>query len=112
MIESYSFGKIKVNSVTYTSDVILFPDHVQSDWWRIAGHKLHLEDIKGILKAKPEILVVGTGYFGLMKVLPETEEALKHEGIRVIVEKTKKAVKSYNNLSPSHRVIGAFHLTC
>jgi len=27
MIESYSFGRMKIDGVTYTSDLIIFPDH-------------------------------------------------------------------------------------
>ena len=112
MIESYGFGRMRINGVTYTSDLIVFPDRVKSDWWRIEGHKLRVEDLEEVLRVKPEILVVGTGYYGLMKVLPETEKQLRAEGIRLIMEKTEEAYKIYNKLSESKRVTGTFHLTC
>jgi len=112
MIESYSFGRMKIDGVTYTSDVIVLADRVKSDWWRIEGHRLDVEDLLEVFKAKPEILVVGTGYYGLMKVLPETEKRLHTEEIKLIAEKTEKAYKIYNELSKSSRVVGAFHLTC
>ena len=112
MIESYSFGRMKVNGVTHTSDLIVFPDHVKSDWWRTEGHELHVEDLDEVLKAKPEILVAGTGYFGLMKDLPETESRLRAEEVRLAAEKTGKAHKVYNSLSRPSRVVGVFHLTC
>jgi len=112
MIESYGFGRMRINGVTYTSDLIVFPDRVKSDWWRIEGHKLRVEDLEEVLRVKPEILVVGTGYYGFMKVLPKTEKHLQAEGIRLIAEKTEEAYKIYNKLSESNRVTGAFHLTC
>lgn len=112
MIESYSFGRMKINGITYTSDLIVFTDHVESDWWRIEGHKLHVEDLGEVLRAKPEILVVGTGYYGLMKIPQETEKILQTEGVRLVAEKTGEAYKIYNELSKSNRVVGAFHLTC
>ena len=112
MIESYSFGRMKIDGVTYTSDLILLTDLVKSDWWRIEGHKLHVEDLNEVLSAKPEILVVGTGYYGFMKIQSETEKHLQTEGIRLIAEKTGKAYKTYNELVKSNRVVGAFHLTC
>jgi hypothetical protein len=112
MIESYSFGRMTISGVTYTSDLIVFTDHVKSDWWRIEGHKLHVEDLAEVLRAKPEILVVGTGYYGLMKIPQETEKILQTEGVRLIAEKTGEAYKIYNELSKSNRVVGAFHLTC
>lgn len=112
MIESYGFGQMKVNGVTYTSDLIIFDDHVKSEWWRVEGHKLLIEDLVEVLKAKPEILVVGTGFYGFMKVPPETESGLQAEGIGLVAERTGKAHKIYNDLSRSRRVVGAFHLTC
>lgn len=34
MINSYDFGRIVVDGKAYTSDVIIFPDRVNSYWWR------------------------------------------------------------------------------
>lgn len=112
MIEFYDFGRMKINGVTYTTDLIIFREEVKPNWWRIEGHKLQIEDLRDILKEKPEILVVGTGYYGLMKIPPETEKQLQAEGIKLIAEKTGEAYKIYNKLSKSKRVAGAFHLTC
>jgi len=112
MINSYSFGRIVIDGKQYDADVIIFPDRVEDDWWRREGHQLTTEDLKQVLKEKPEVLVVGTGYAGLMKVLPETREYLKSEGIQLIAEKTRKACEIYNQLSKYKRVIAALHLTC
>jgi len=40
MIESYKFGEILIDGVTYTSDVIIYPDSVDFKWWRKEGHLL------------------------------------------------------------------------
>lgn len=112
MIESYGFGRMKIDGVTYTSDLILYADQVRDNWRRVEGHKLHVEDLKEILEAKPEILVVGTGYYGLMKIEPESKKRLEDSGIRLMARKTGEAYKIYNELSKSNRVVGAFHLTC
>lgn len=112
MIESYKFGQIVIDGKKYTTDVIIFPDRVEDGWWRKEGHRLFIDDIQEILKERPDILVVGTGYAGLMKIPTETEERLKSEGIQLIAENTRKACKTYNQLSKSRNVIAAFHLTC
>ena len=112
MIESYNFGQIVIDGKKYTKDVIIFPDRVKGSWSRKEGHRLSTEDIQEILKEKPEILVVGTGYAGLMKIAPETRERLQSEGIQLIAENTRKACKAYNQLSKSKKVVAAFHLTC
>ncbi len=112
MIESYSFGSMVIGGKEYTSDLIIYPDRIQSSWWRIEGHRLDIEDIKEILEAKPEVLVVGTGASGLVEIPEETERHIKSKGIRLIAQKTEEAYKTFNALAKSKKVIGAFHLTC
>jgi len=112
LIESYSFGKIVIDGKTYTSDVILYPGKVDDSWWRKSGHLLQREDLKDVIKYNPEVLIVGTGAYGLMKVLDETKQFLKSEGIELIVEETKKACKIYNELKGKKKVSAVFHLTC
>jgi len=112
MIESYDFGRIVINGKKFGSDVIIFADRIDGNWWRREGHTLSVDDLKEIVEAKPEVLVVGTGYSGLMKIHPETERYLKSLGIELIAAKTEKACKIYNDLSKSRGVVAALHLTC
>ena len=112
MIESYSFGSMVVDGKEYTNDLIIYPDHIQSSWWRIDGHRLDIEDIKEVLEVKPEVLVVGTGASGLVEIPEETEKHTGSKGIRLIAQRTEEAYKTFNELSKSKKVIGAFHLTC
>ncbi len=48
-IEHYSFGKIIINGKTYTSDVIIYPEKVDSSWWRKQGHSLYIDDLKDVI---------------------------------------------------------------
>jgi len=113
LIESYSFGNIVINGKKYTSDVIVFPNRVLDGWWRKEGHKLHIEDLEEVFKEKPEILVVGTGYSGLMRVPEEVKKYIESQGIEIIIENTRKAWKTFNKLlSEGRRVVAALHLTC
>jgi hypothetical protein len=111
-IDHYSFGKIVINSKTYTSDVIICPDSVDSSWWRTEGHYLQQVDLGMAVSAKPEVLVIGTGYSGVMVVPEETILFIKSKGIEVLVERTEKAVELYNSLSKARKVVAALHLTC
>ncbi len=111
-IEKYSFGKIVIDNEKYTNDVIIFPKRVKSDWWRIKGHFLQLKDIESILDENPEIVIFGTGAYGMMKIDPEVVSELQNKEITLIAEKTKKAVKIYNEKSAQSRVIAGLHLTC
>jgi len=112
IIDSYRFGQIVVNGKTYTSDVIIFPDRVNDNWRRKTSHQLHLDELSEAIAEKPEVLVVGTGASGLMEVLPEVEQRLEAQGIKLIAEPTGEACDIYNQLCHSQKVVAALHLTC
>ncbi|MFB0544205.1 MAG: Mth938-like domain-containing protein [Asgard group archaeon] len=112
MIESYGFGKIVIDAKTYTKDVIIFPDRVKDNWWRKEGHRLAKEDIEEVIREKPEVLVVGTGYYNKMSVPKETWEYIESHGIELKVAETGEARKLFNELSDKKKVVAALHLTC
>jgi len=112
IIDSYQFGLIVVNGRSYSSDVIIFPDRVKDNWWRKSGHQLCLEDIAEVMTENPEVLVVGTGASGLVKILPEVKQSLDAQGIKLIAKPTSEACNTYNQLCHSQRVVAALHLTC
>jgi hypothetical protein len=114
MIDTYEAGRlIRIDGRTYHSDVKIIGDEVRANWWRKAGHRLDRVDISDILEKRPDILVVGTGYAGMMQVPDATREALADQGIHMRVEKTDSAVRVFNRLHKEGRkVAGAFHLTC
>lgn len=112
-IDSYQFGKIVIDGVDYSSDVIILGDTVQSDWWRKQGHSLCTEDLNTILKAKPSVLVVGCGASGLMEVPDKTRQVLKEHDIQLEAHDSYKAVQKFNELSEAGvNVAAALHLTC
>jgi hypothetical protein len=118
-IEHYSFGNITVGGKSYTSDVIIYPERVDSSWWRKEGHNLQIEDLGNVIRAKPDILVIGTGASGVMKVPKETVTHLESRGIKVYAARTGEAVDLFNKLQSqtggggkAEVVVAALHLTC
>ena len=84
-IEEYDFGKIVVDGKTYSKDLILTRERIYPNWWRKEGHKLHLEDILEILeKEKPDVLIIGKGYYGYMEITEEVKRYLESRGIELI----------------------------
>ncbi len=112
VIDSYHFGQIVINGEKYSSDVIIFPDRIQDTWRRSKSHEINLEDIAGIITETPAVLLVGSGAAGLVKVLPEVQQSLENEGVKLIIEPTGKACDTYNQLSRVQKVVAALHLTC
>lgn len=113
VIESYAFGNIVIDGRRYTSDLIIFPDgKIVNGWWRKSGHLVTEADIAGLLAAKPEVIVVGTGASGMLKPARGMEEILEKKGIRMITAPCRQAINHFNALSPSKSVGACFHLTC
>jgi hypothetical protein len=113
IIGSYQFGRIDVDGHAYTSDVIITPERVVDTWWRQEGHKLAVADLADVVAAKPDIVVVGTGYLGRMAVGEEARRYLEAQGIRVRAARTRQAVQDFNQLQDQQtRVVAALHLTC
>ena len=67
-IDSYRFGEMLVNGRSYTSDLIIFNDRIEDQWWRENGHMVMLQDLNDVLSADPDVLVVGRGKLGAMKI--------------------------------------------
>jgi hypothetical protein len=111
-VESYRFGHMVVDGEEHTNDLILLPDRVISNWWRDQGHRLSIADLQEVFNAQPEVLVVGTGANGGMRVPQETRQAIREAGIELEVAKTGQAWKRYNDLQQERATAGAFHLTC
>jgi len=112
MFNSYSFGNITIDGKKFTKDLIIYPDYINFNWRRKTGHLLTEEDITEILDFKPEVLIIGTGSKGLMKVDGMLKEKLKVLGIEFIIKKTTEAVKGYNLIYKNKKVVCALHLTC
>ena len=112
-IGTYRFGKIDIDGRSYRSDVIITPEGVIDRWWRKDGHDLAVGDLADIIAAKPDILVVGTGYFGQMSLSEEARRYLGAQGIHVRESRTRQAVADFNQLKTQRaRVVAALHLTC
>lgn len=113
MIESYSFGNMKVRGEDHRNDLKIIDRQIVGNWWRREGHALYPEDIDDILYSAAETLVVGTGAYGNMKITEEAAKTVEGKGIKLVAAPTKEAVTIFNNLnSQGKKVAGAFHLTC
>jgi hypothetical protein len=113
LIESYRFGTITIDGERYHKDRILLSDQIIEDWWRDEGHKVGISDLEAVIKFKSEILIIGKGSLGLVKVSAEAEKILQNEGIELIAVKTGRVKELYNKLrGKGMRVAAALHLTC
>lgn len=112
-IESYDFGVIRINGTEYTEDVIVYAEKVKPNWWRKQGHRLDEEDLYDVFDYEPDVLVVGQGASGMLKIPSMTERAVHEKGIKLIAHQTDQAWKDFNEQTQKgYKVAGVFHLTC
>lgn len=112
-IGSYAFGQIEVDGRTYRNDVVIAPERVADGWWRREGHQLQIPDLAEVLAERPDILVVGTGYFGRLHIPEATRAHLAAHGVELRSYRTTEAVAAFNRLQQTQaRVVAALHLTC
>ncbi len=112
-VDKYDFGRIEIAGATYTSDVIISDRQVRDNWWRDQGHQLQIKDLGPVMELRPDILVVGTGFYGRMTVPAETRDYLADMGIRVVDAPTREAIDEFNRLQRDcANIVAALHLTC
>ena len=111
-VDSYDFGLIVIDGQAYRQDLLIWPGRIKSDWWRKEAHLLQVDDVAEALAAAPQVLVVGTGTPGRMRVDPSLEAYLKDKGIDLVVLPTGEACRVINAQAGRLRLAAALHLTC
>jgi len=111
-IDSYKFGSITIDGQNHRKDVILFPDHLQTEWFREEGHLLQLQDLEAVFAANPKKLIVGMGASGNMAVDETVKDECAKRGIELITKMTEEATQEFNELDDKSETITALHLTC
>ena len=113
MITDFSFGKIAANVQIFNSDIKIIQDTLVPNWWRKSGHTVEIEDVQDVLDSDSEILVIGQGQPGYMKIADSLRERLADRNIKLIEEPTAQAIYTFNRLfEEGRRVSGGFHVGC
>lgn len=110
-IDSMKFGEIRVDGKTYYSDLTIWWDgHVEM---RDKSHTFGADEFLGIASKKPEVIVVGTGTDGVLRIEEEVGQLASRKGIKIYDEISPKAVDLFNAfLAEGKRVVGVIHATC
>ncbi len=116
MITSYTFGKMTIETRSFSSDLIIFPNgSIRDNWYRRSGHLLEMADLRTLVDEKPDLIITGTGAYGRMALEPALESELEILGIKIQAMATPEAVALYNKMiqdAPSQGISACFHLTC
>lgn len=116
-IEKVDFGKVYIDGQCYKDVVILegkacSRNKATSKVVHGTSHILSEEEIKTLIRGKPEVIIVGTGFSDMLEVPSSVFKRLKGQGREVYVLKTPEAVKKFNELSGKKKINALFHTTC
>jgi polyphosphate kinase 2 (PPK2 family) len=111
MIDSFAYGAIEVDGRRYESDVLILPNGTVETWQPKDGEVLLAKHVKGVLKAQPEVIVMGTGTVGNLSLHPKAEKRLEQAGIEVLTYRTHKACDTYRQLRGQRRLAALLHIT-
>jgi hypothetical protein len=115
--ESTSFGAITIDGHTYRHDILIRLDgEVTKRKKKLSkqvygtSHTISLEEAHHIHEGGAEMLVIGTGQYGLVVLSDEAQQFFDAQDLKVVMEPTPKAIELWNDTEGN--LIGLFHITC
>jgi len=117
-INSTKFGNIVIDNKKYNQVLIIKDLIIERDYKKLkelfnTSHKIGDWEVKELLKQNPEIIIIGTGQNGAMKVEQALIDKIQEKGIKVITEITSQAIETYNEyVKENKRVNALIHTTC
>ncbi len=110
-IDNAFFGSILVDGRKYENDLYVHWDGEVRE--REKTHNFTRTEFEDLALKDPEIIVIGTGMSGMVKVDPAAVAAASLKGVQLLVVKTPEAVQRFNALARMRkRVIAVMHATC
>ncbi len=109
MIDSTNFGEIVIDRKKY-NDVLIIDNQV-FDRNTDDTHRISNNESEQLLKNNPDVVIIGTGVYGMVRVEENVKEKIS-KNAELIIMKTKNAAEKYNELSKDKRVNALLHSTC
>ncbi len=110
-VEFKKFGEITINGQVFYSDMTVYWNGKMS--YRSKEHVVEFGEFMKILKSEPEIVVIGKGEEGVLKVSEEVLRWAKAKKVDLYFENTGKAADIFNAFAnQGKKVVGIFHVTC
>ncbi len=116
-IDRYNFGFIVIDGKQYLHDVLILPDGTvkerESSKAGFGSHKIVWGDVAKIVNEQPQVIVIGTGASGCVKLSLDAGVKLRKANLNLLVLPSFKAVEKFNQLTQEgKRVAALIHITC
>lgn len=119
-IEAFSWGRFVINGEIHAEsgegvgkDICIIDCKVTA-WKARKGHRLKPKMVTCVLGRDIDILVIGKGVNGAIKVLKKTQDTIKDHGIQtLVIKKTPEACQIYNQMIREGKKVALLaHGTC
>lgn len=118
-IEGFDWANFTINGEEHSKnkgvgkDILVIGNEV-SKWKKMGGHHLTKNPLELLEGEDIDTLIIGIGVYGAVEVNEEVREKARSLGIKkLIVEKTEKACKRYNELFGEGKKLALLaHGTC
>lgn len=116
-VESFKFGSIVIDGKKYGRDVFIMPDGTiiqrKGGFWKFGSHAIKKGEIDELVRAGPEVIVVGAGTSSKAKLAADAELSAKEANIELIILPSSTAVERFNQLADEGKQVSALiHITC
>ena len=116
-IEDTKFGSITIDGKTFENDVIVrLSGKVEKRKKKLSkekygtSHIISKDEAKLVFEDGCDMLIVGAGQEGNVRLSPEASDYFNKKGCKVLLQPTPEAIRSFNQ---SHeKKIGLMHVTC
>ena len=115
VINSTKFGSITIDGRTYAEDdnYIVFWDGEIRGLHTAVRHTFGRPELEIMLKKNPEMIIVGTGVSGLLRVSEEVRSLCRDKRVELIEIVSKGAIEKFNESFNQEKKVAAFiHVTC
>jgi hypothetical protein len=116
-IDATEFGAITVDGKIYKHDVIIrLSGEVEKRRKRLSkaqygtSHVISKAEAKFVFEKGCDLLIIGTGQVGNVRLSPEESEYFDKKQCRIVLERTPEAILTFNR-SPAKKV-ALMHVTC
>ena len=117
-IERTAFGSITIDGKTYENDVIIrLSGNVAKRQKKLSkeqygtSHIFSKAEAKAVFEDGCELLIVGAGQDGNVRLSPEASAYFEKKHCRVVLQRTPEAISTYNK-SPQKKKVALMHVTC
>ncbi len=117
-VDKVSWGKVKVDGRDYHQVLLIGDEVIERESDKLhdlfgTTHRMGDWEKKKLVSGKPEIVLVATGWSGLVKIDEDFRKELGKGKVKLETVLTPKVVKRYNQLvQEGRRVNSLIHTTC